>query len=59
MPSKLGIQALSVVAAWAYSFVVTLMILKVLDATMGLRVSDEDESTGLDLALHGESGYSL
>jgi ammonium transporter, Amt family len=56
---QIGIQALSVIAAWAYSFILTLIILKVLDATMGLRVSDEDESTGLDLALHGESGYSL
>jgi ammonium transporter, Amt family len=58
-PSLLGIQAISVVAAVLYSFVLTLVILKVLDAVMGLRVSDEDESTGLDLALHGESGYSL
>lgn len=56
---QIGIQALSVIAAWAYSFVITFLILKVLDATMGLRVSEEDESTGLDLALHGESGYSL
>ena len=56
---QIGIQALSVIAAWAYSFILTLIILKVLDATMGLRVSEEDESTGLDLALHGESGYSL
>jgi Amt family ammonium transporter len=56
---QLGVQALSVVAAWAYSFVLTLIILKVLDATMGLRVSDEDESIGLDLSLHGESGYMM
>jgi ammonium transporter, Amt family len=56
---QLGVQALSVVAAWAYSFIVTLVILKVLDATMGLRVSEEDESTGLDLSLHGESGYTM
>jgi ammonium transporter, Amt family len=58
-PSLLGIQAISVLAAVLYSFVLTLVILKVLDAVMGLRVSDEDEATGLDLALHGESGYSL
>jgi len=56
---QIGVQALSVIAAWAYSFILTFIILKVLDATMGLRVSEEDESTGLDLALHGESGYSL
>jgi Amt family ammonium transporter len=39
--------------------VVTFIILKILDATMGLRVSEEDESTGLDLTQHGEVGYDL
>ncbi len=58
-PGQLGVQALSVVSAWAYSFILTLIILKVLDATIGLRVSDEDESMGLDLSLHGESGYMM
>jgi len=58
-PSLLGIQALSVVVAWVYSFVVTLIILKVLDWTMGLRVSEEHEINGLDLSQHGEAGYSF
>ena len=57
--SLIGIQALSVVSAWVYSFVVTLIILKVLDWTMGLRVNEENEITGLDLSQHGESGYSF
>jgi len=57
--SLIGIQALSVVSAWVYSFVVTLIILKVLDWTMGVRVSEEHEMTGLDLSQHGESGYSF
>ena len=57
--SLLGVQVLSVVSALIYSFVVTLIILKVLDWTMGLRVSEEHEVTGLDLSQHGESGYSL
>ncbi|HUL21242.1 MAG TPA: ammonium transporter, partial [Thermodesulfobacteriota bacterium] len=48
--SLIGIQALSVVSAWVYSFVVTLIILKVLDWTMGVRVSEEHEMTGLDLS---------
>ena len=56
---QVGIQALSVVTAWVYSFVVTFIILKVLDAIMGLRVSEEDESTGLDLSQHGEVGYTF
>jgi Amt family ammonium transporter len=58
-PSLIGIQALSVVSAWIYSFVVTLIILKVLDWTMGLRVTDEHEVNGLDLSQHGEAGYSF
>jgi Amt family ammonium transporter len=57
-PGQVGIQALSVVCAWVYSFVVTWIILKILDATMGLRVSEEDESMGLDLSQHGEAGYT-
>jgi Amt family ammonium transporter len=57
--SLIGIQALSVVSAWIYSFVVTLIILKVLDWTMGLRVTDEHEVNGLDLSQHGEAGYSF
>jgi Amt family ammonium transporter len=58
-PSLLGIQALSVVSAWIYSFVMTLIILKILDWTMGLRVSDEHEINGLDISQHGEAGYSF
>jgi len=58
-PSLIGIQALSVVSAWIYSFVVTLIILKILDWTMGLRVNDEHEINGLDLSQHGEAGYSF
>ena len=58
-PSLIGIQALSVVSVWVYSFVVTLIILKVLNRTMGLRVSEEHEVDGLDLSQHGETGYSF
>ncbi|HXX33643.1 MAG TPA: ammonium transporter [Thermodesulfobacteriota bacterium] len=57
--SLVGVQALSVVSALIYSFVMTLIILKVLDWTMGLRVSEEHEINGLDVSQHGESGYSF
>jgi Amt family ammonium transporter len=57
--AQLGTQALSIAAAWVYSFLVTWIILKILDATMGLRVSEEEESEGLDLSQHGETGYIL
>ncbi|PIV65890.1 MAG: ammonia channel protein [Nitrospirae bacterium CG01_land_8_20_14_3_00_44_22] len=52
-------QIISVGAAWIYSFAATLVILKVIDWTVGLRVSEEDEADGLDLSQHGESGYTL
>jgi ammonium transporter, Amt family len=55
--SLLGIQAISILAVVAYAFVVTWVILKVLEKTMGLRVNVEQEVEGLDLSQHGESGY--
>jgi Amt family ammonium transporter len=58
-PSLLGIQVLSVVSAWIYSFGMTLIILKFLDWAMGLRVSEEHEINGLDISQHGEAGYSF
>jgi len=50
-------QIVAVVVTWIFSIVVTFIILKVLDATMGLRVDQKDEITGLDLSEHGEEGY--
>jgi Amt family ammonium transporter len=58
-PSLLGIQALSIVAVWIYAFVATFIILKVLDWTMGLRISEDQEISGLDISQHGEAGYSF
>jgi Amt family ammonium transporter len=40
-----------------YSFVVTAIILKVLDAKMGLRVPEHEEIAGLDITQHGEKAY--
>jgi len=48
-----------VVVAWVYAFVMTFVLLKLLDWTMGLRVSEEEEDTGLDLSQHSETGYSF
>jgi len=58
-PSLLPIQALSIVAAASYSFAVTWIILRLIQQTIGLRVSQEEENEGLDLSQHGESGYTL
>lgn len=50
-------QVISVAVAVAFSLVGTFLILKVLDATMGLRVTQDQEIQGLDLSQHGEEGY--
>ena len=52
-------QALSVLAAAAYSFAVTFVLLKIVDLTIGLRVTTDQEEIGLDLSQHGERGYLL
>jgi Amt family ammonium transporter len=56
---QLGIQAVGVVSVIAYAAVVTLILTKVLDLLMGLRVRDEDEAIGLDITQHKESAYTL
>ncbi len=58
-PALLGTQALAVGVTLIYSFVMTLIILKVLDWTMGLRVETEEERAGLDISQHSEVGYTL
>ena len=52
-------QVLSIVVVMAFSFVVTFVLAKLLDATIGLRVSDEAERQGLDLTEHAETGYAI
>jgi len=56
---QLFVQGIGVVATFVYTAVVSYVLLKVLDKLMGLRVSEEDENTGLDLVLHDERGYDL
>jgi ammonium transporter, Amt family len=55
----LGKQLVAVVATLAFSFAASLGILKAVDALIGLRVSNEDEISGLDLSQHREIGYAL
>lgn len=52
-------QSLSILVVGVYSFVVTLVLLKVIDAVIGIRTAEEDEMSGLDISQHGESGYTL
>jgi Amt family ammonium transporter len=58
-PAQLWEQFVAVVATWILAFVGTLIILSILKALMGLRVSDEEERMGLDLSQHNERGYAL
>ncbi len=51
-------QIIAVAASWAWSFVVTSIILLVLKATMGLRVKEQEEEAGLDVSQHAERAYS-
>jgi Amt family ammonium transporter len=51
-------QALGVIIAWVLAIVGTLIILKIVDVTIGLRVTEDEEVQGLDLSQHGEEGYS-
>jgi Amt family ammonium transporter len=48
---------MGVAISWALAIVGTLLILFLVDKTIGLRVSEADEATGLDLSQHGEEGY--
>ncbi len=56
-PGQLGIQAMAVLAAIVYSGVVSFILLKVISVIVPLRVSDNDESEGLDVNQHGEEAY--
>jgi Amt family ammonium transporter len=57
--SLLAEQALASGAVLVFSFVLTWIIAKVIDLTIGLRSDDEAETRGLDLSQHAEAGYNL
>ncbi|MBU1231224.1 MAG: ammonium transporter [Proteobacteria bacterium] len=56
-PAQLWIQLASVAATWAFCFVASLILFKLVDATIGLRASEDEEVRGLDLSQHNETGY--
>ncbi|WP_326820545.1 ammonium transporter [Streptosporangium sp. NBC_01639] len=57
--SQLGVQVLGPVAVGLYSFVVSWIVAKVIDKTMGFRINTEEEITGIDITSHAETGYDL
>ena len=59
MASQVQVQIIGIVATFAYTAIVTFVLLKLVDAMLGLRIDEEDETMGLDLAEHDERGYDL
>ena len=55
--SQLGIQAIGVAAYGAWAILTSIIVLSLLKKTLGLRVSEEDEKSGLDMAEHGENAF--
>jgi Amt family ammonium transporter len=58
-PGQVLNQAAAVGMSWVLAIVGTLIILKICDAIVGLRVKEQDEVEGLDLSMHGEEGYNF
>src|SRR5467141_2464455 len=58
-PGQLWTQLVVVVATYVLAVVATYVILKIVDAVVGLRVTDEDEAAGLDLSQHSETAYAM
>jgi Amt family ammonium transporter len=56
---QLGVQATAVGVTVAYAAVVSLVLLFIVEKTIGLRISEDDEMSGLDHSMHGEQGYGL
>jgi Amt family ammonium transporter len=56
-PMPLAVQALGVAVAGALGFGGTVLIMKIIDRTIGLKVKEEEEDTGLDITQHAERAY--
>ena len=59
MASQVGVQITGIIATFAYTAVITYLLLKLIDNLLVLRVDEEDEIRGLDLVEHDERGYDL
>ena len=58
-PNQLTIQIISIIVTAVYAFVISIILAKILDKTIGIRVDEKAEIEGLDANLHNESGYRL
>jgi len=59
MGAQVGKQFVGVFATIIYDFIISIILLKIIDAVIGLRVTEEEETEGLDIVLHDERGYNL
>ena len=58
-PSQIVNQLIATAITWVFAVVGSLVLLKIVDVIVGLRVTEEDEYAGLDLSQHGETGYNF
>jgi Amt family ammonium transporter len=58
-PGQVWVQVLTIAAVASYSFVISFIIFKIIDLTMGLRVDKDSETMGLDITQHEETGYNI
>jgi Amt family ammonium transporter len=59
MGKQVGVQFVGVAATFIYCVVISWVLFKVIDAVIGLRVSPDEETQGLDIVLHDETGYNI
>ena len=59
MASQVQVQLVGIVSTFVYTGIATFILLKLVDSMLGLRITEEDETKGLDLAEHDERGYDL
>lgn len=59
MASQLGVQAIGVLATASYAAIITFALLKIIDVLLGLRITEDQETEGLDLNQHNERGYDM
>ncbi len=59
IPEQLKVQLIGIVSVLVYTAVISWVLLKIVDMMVGLRISPEDETEGLDIASHEERGYDL
>ena len=59
MGKQFGVQTFAAVATAIYTMIASFILLKIIDAVIGLRVSEDVETGGLDLGEHGEVGYDM